>query len=91
MGAMGDRSGPELPPVRAKRLWRLMQRIEYCRYRAELAAELAERCPGDDRMELLEIVQHWRDLAREIELIDGLSGDPAMAGAQPRNSEEGLS
>jgi hypothetical protein len=66
-----------------------MQRIEYCRYRAELAAELADRCPEARRMELLEIVQHWRDLAREIELIDGLSGDPAVASTEPRDDEEG--
>jgi hypothetical protein len=85
---MDDRHRPELPAEKVERLWRLMQRIEYCRYRAELADQLASQCAGANRLELAEVAQHWRDLAHEIELIDRLSGDPAMANSQTQKNAE---
>lgn len=48
-------------------LWRLMQRVEYCRHRAEMVEARCANAPEHLRNELAEIAQQWRDLALEIE------------------------
>ena len=74
---MDEYAAAPLPSDKVTRLWQLMQRIEYCRYRAELAEELAAQGSNAPRNEGAEIARHWRDLASEIERLDQLSDDPA--------------
>lgn len=52
-------------------LWRLMQRVEYFRHRA---AQCRARADGGDevlRREMLEMEQHWLELATLAELMAG--------------------
>ncbi|HEY1425520.1 MAG TPA: hypothetical protein VGF50_02505 [Caulobacteraceae bacterium] len=60
---MCQRSEREQPT----RLWVLMQRIELCRHRAELAEVNTAKGSATFRAEMAEIAQEWRDLARHIE------------------------
>ena len=50
-----------------RRLWALMQRIERCRHRAELAENKTVQGSAAFRAEMAEIAREWRDLARAIE------------------------
>lgn len=56
-----------------------MQRIEYCRHRAELAeASAAASASEPVRCEMGKLAQLWRELAREYEEQDQLSVDPVF-------------
>lgn len=61
----------------------MMQRIEYCRHRAELADGRAERGSAAFRKEMAELADEWRDLAQHIETMDELSEAPAYRGSTP--------
>jgi hypothetical protein len=52
----------------ARRLWRGMQQIERCRYRAEMAQSASARGSAALRAEMEAAAQEWRELAREYEL-----------------------
>jgi hypothetical protein len=57
------------PSKPARRVWRWMQRIEYCRHRAEIAEGLANAGSGSVtfRCEMARVGKEWRDLACQIE------------------------
>lgn len=64
---------------RNRRLWGLMERIEYCRHRAELAeASAAASATEPVRCEMRKLAQMWRELPHEYEEQDQLSVDPAF-------------
>jgi hypothetical protein len=50
------------------RVWALMQRIELCRHRATLAEAKTASGSTAFNVEMAEIAQEWRDLARQIEV-----------------------
>ncbi len=64
-------------------LWRLMQKIEYCRHRAELAEAKAAGGSTAFRREMAEVAEQWRDLAHEIELLDQSSPAPLLRKSPP--------
>jgi len=57
----------EMAPTR--RLWTLMQRIEYCRHRAEIAEGLSSNGSKAIRREMAEVARQWRDLAGTFEQL----------------------
>jgi hypothetical protein len=62
----------------ASRLWKLMQRIEHCRHRAEMAEHRA-RCGSETyRREMADVAKQWRDLAHQFELMDAASEQPVF-------------
>ncbi|HEY2357815.1 MAG TPA: hypothetical protein VGH86_10225 [Phenylobacterium sp.] len=66
-------NAPEFPE-KAPQLWRLMQHIEYCRYRAEMAEAKSVSGSKTYQNEMVEIARQWRDLARTIERLNRGSG-----------------
>jgi hypothetical protein len=73
-----------LGPEQRSRFWALMQRIERCRHRADLAEAKTASGSTAFRTEMAEIAQEWRDLARQIEAEDAAPG--ALA-AKPGEGE----
>jgi hypothetical protein len=55
-------------------LWGFMQRIEYCRHRAEEFERKAAAAPEAYRQEMLELAGQWRDLALHTDLQARSSG-----------------
>jgi hypothetical protein len=55
-----------------------MQRIEFCRHRAEIADARAETGTEESRKEMAELAMLWRDLAFEYERMDALSPEPVF-------------
>lgn len=58
---------------RRSRLWRLMQNIEFCRYRAEIAEGRAYREDGFRREASLATARQWRALANAFEQLEDVS------------------
>ncbi len=52
-----------------KRNWRLMQRVELCRYRAELAEALASVGSHADSHAMMRLAAHWRSCADHLQLL----------------------
>lgn len=50
--------------------WRYMQRIEFCRHRADMAELSAENGSEAFRDEMARAAQEWRDLAQTIEQLE---------------------
>jgi hypothetical protein len=74
---------PGSPSLAATHLWRLMQRIEYCRHRAEMVEARATEGSEIFQEEMAEVARQWRDLAHEIELLDRSSDTPAFRRSPP--------
>ncbi len=66
------------PVERSLRLWRLMQRIETCRHRAEIAESYAASGPAEFRAEMARISAQWRMIAEAVELLDATSPSPCF-------------
>jgi hypothetical protein len=69
---------PNILSDKALSLWQVMQRIEHCRHRAELAENRGRAGSQAFRAEMAEIARQWVELAREIEQLetDPLSDPP---------------
>jgi hypothetical protein len=60
--------GGENGRAAAGSLWGFMQRIEYCRHRAEEFERKAAAAPEAYRQDMLELAGQWRDLALHTDL-----------------------
>lgn len=52
------------------RLWALMQRIELCRHRAELAELSSQFGPAAYRRQMIALAEQWRLCAEHVELLE---------------------
>jgi hypothetical protein len=68
------------------RLWRLMQRIEACRHRAEITEAYAASGPPAFRAEMARISVQWRMLADAVELLDATSPSPCFRSRAARKA-----
>lgn len=58
-------------PLADSAAWRLMQRVEHFRHRAAQCRARAEQAPERLRGEILDIEEHWLELATYAELLAG--------------------
>jgi hypothetical protein len=68
----------------ATSLWRLMQRIETCRHRADLAEAKALTGSATFRQDMADCAKQWRMLALQIEWLDQVAERPQAGPAKPR-------
>lgn len=76
---------PRQPAAHADRLWKLMQRIETCRHRADLLEEAARFGAQKQHQALSEMARQWRLCAAHIQLLNATSDEPCLAAPSARD------